>query len=86
MAENSNIEWTKHFAKSNDEHWCSETGKPSVSLFGNALQVWSSFQGENATVEKAANAFNCPEEMVRIAVQEHYWLFLDGNLIEHEGE
>lgn len=59
---------------------------PGIRLFGAALQVWSVLQGRRVTVAEAAAAFRCPEALIREAVDEHYWMFLVGDAIDHEGE
>lgn len=64
-----------------------EDGNPTVSLFANAVQVWSWAQARAVvTVEEAALAFNVKPELIVQAVEWHPWLFLNGNFIEHEGE
>lgn len=64
--------------------------------FANAVSVWSFMQNseKQTTVADAALAFNTTPELVRQAVEDHYWLSLDnpGELdptkqtIWHEGE
>mgnify|MGYP000893522139 CR=1 FL=1 len=82
-----------YFAGSDDEGWDTETGKPGVVLFANALQVWSALQTGDVTVRSAATAFNVAPAMVVAAVKSHAWMFLTGPRddydrlkIEHEGE
>ena len=63
---------------------------PGRVNLGNALQVWSSAQSGAApvksTVGDAALAFNLRPERIREAVEGHYWIYLAGDVIEHEGE
>lgn len=66
--------------------WDEETGAPGIVLFGNAVQVWSWMQDRPTTVAEAARAFNVAEGRIMQAVHAHYWMFLDGDVIEHEGE
>lgn len=63
-----------------------ETCLPGIGIFANALQVWALCQADPVTVDTAAAGFNVPHEMIRRAVEHHYWMFLDGDNIEHEGE
>lgn len=66
----------------------------SLTDFGNALQCWSMMQQARPTsVAEAALAFNTTPEIIRQAVQEHYWMELgpedappDQQFIEHDGE
>jgi hypothetical protein len=80
-----------------DDTWNHEDdGKIGVSLFGNAIQVWATFNtkaGLVATVGGAALAFSVEPQMVIEAVNAHYWMFITGPdddftkmHIEHEGE
>lgn len=67
--------------------WDHAAGVPGVKLFSNALQVWAYAQGRVVTVDDAALAFNVPPEVIRRAVEWHYWLFItEGDVIESEGE
>lgn len=66
--------------------WDQETGAPGIALFNNAVQVWSVMQGRPTTVAEAAQAFQVPESRIIEAVNEHYWMYLDGDVIEHDGE
>lgn len=65
--------------------------------FANAISVWSFMQNKEtlASVAEVALAFNTTPELVRQAVEDHYWLFLEcapgetdptKQLIWHEGE
>lgn len=52
-----------------------------------AIQVWSACQVEgSATVQSAALAFNLTPDQVRHAVESHFYMFLDGDRIEHDGD
>jgi hypothetical protein len=82
------------------EQWCCDadqwdygTGMPGISLFANALQVWSCRQHGGSTVAQAAMAFNISPENVIEAVDYHPWMLLTGPdddytkmEIEHDGE
>ncbi len=75
------------FAGDDAEYWNKNTGEPTCSYFGNALQVWSALQdGRATTVNEAALTFNVPPELIRQAVKDHFWMYLDGDVIEHDGE
>lgn len=63
--------------------------------FVTALQVWSFMHpgDKQVTVREAADAFDVTDEVIRQAVNEHYWMFLGGpdddptkQYIDHEGE
>lgn len=75
------------------DRWDQETGAPGISLFGNALQVWSFMQEGKTSVAEAAITFMVSPERIIEAVEEHAWMFLEGDradpaklFIEHEGE
>lgn len=75
------------------EVWDTETGKPGVVLFSNALQVWAVMQKGEVSVRAAATAFNVDPVMIVGAVKSHAWMFMTGPrddfdrlMIEHEGE
>lgn len=83
------------FANWADERtgWDTETGAPGIALFNNAIQVWAVAQQRPVSVADAARAFNVSPERIVEAVEEHYWMFLEGIpgdyeylMIEHEGE
>lgn len=83
------------FEKWADEQteWDTDTGAPGIELFGDAVQVWSVSQLRPTSVADAARAFNIAPERIVEAVEEHYWMLLDGPaddyerlMIEHEGE
>lgn len=63
-----------------------DSGTPRAIEFGNALQMWALCQHRDVTVREAALAFNATEAVIRQAVEEHYWMFLLGDKIEHDGE
>lgn len=77
---------------SEGEFWDQDTGAPSVSHFGNALQVWSVCQGKPTSVADAAKAFNVPTARIYEAAKDHGWMFVTNgddptrDIIEHEGE
>ncbi|WP_276200352.1 hypothetical protein [Chelatococcus sp. XZ-Ab1] len=61
--------------------------------FANAVQIWSFMQDGKTTVRQAADVFNTTDDVIREAVERHYWMFLsdsdddpDRQFIEHEGE
>lgn len=70
-----------------DGGWnCDGSGNISIGLFGNAIQVWAVAQDRPVTVQEAAVAFNTTPAIIRQAVESHYWMFLSGDIIEHDGE
>lgn len=75
-------------SEDDDGGWNIEgSGLLSVALFGTAIQVWCFAQpSELATVNQAALAFNVSPDLIRQAVDAHYWMYLAGDQIEHEGE
>lgn len=74
-------------SEDDDGGWNLEgSGNPSVSLFSSALQVWAACQEESVTVDAAALAFNVRPELIRQAIDHHPWMYLSGDVIEHEGE
>lgn len=63
--------------------------------FVTALQVWSFMRpgSQRVLVRQAADEFGVAENVIRAAVDEHYWMFLGGpedepakQYIDHEGE
>lgn len=73
--------------------WDNETGQPGAVIFQNAVQVWSVMQRRPTSVAEAALAFNCDAAMIIEAVEQHYWMLLEGPrddlsklIIEHDGE
>ena len=66
--------------------WNHDTGNPGVMLFANAVQVWAIAQDRPVTAKEAAASFNVDPDLVREAVEEHPWMFLTNDVIEHEGE
>ena len=75
-------------ALGSDEAEClfDDDGMPQATAFGNALQMWAACQGRAVTVQEAAMTFNAVPEVIRQAVEDHPWMFLDGDNIEHDGE
>lgn len=77
---------------SDPEAWDQNSGMPGISLFANALQVWSMMQDHNTSLTEAATVFNVSVERIREAVEYHYWMFVDHlvntgeEIIGHEGE
>ena len=73
-----------------------DDGETGVSLidFGNAISVWQFMQqGRDVSVAEAATTFNTSPDVVRRAVREHYWLFLNPDdadpsqqIIDQDGE
>ena len=60
-----------------------------------ALQVWSFMRpgDKPATVREAADQFDVTDDVIRMAVRQHHWMFLGGpdddptkQYIDHEGE
>ncbi len=83
MSEN----WPKGLPIPDGEEWDHEgDGMPGLTLLANAVQVWSCLQNRQTTVQECAAAFNIDEDQARKAVQGHYWMYLNGDNIEHEGE
>jgi hypothetical protein len=41
----------------------------------NAIQCWSIMQNRETSVAEAAVAFNTTPEIVRRAIEDHYWMF-----------
>lgn len=71
-----------------------EVGIPWTN-FCTALQVWSFMRPGNtqASVREAAQQFDVTDDVIRMAVEEHPWMFLTGpdddptkQLIDHDGE
>ena len=59
-----------------------DAGIPGVSLFAKALGVWVCCQEEAttlATVDEAARSFCVPRDLIWEAVENHTWLFIDGD-------
>lgn len=63
--------------------------------FVTALQVWSFMRPgyKQATVREAGDQFDVTDDVIRMAVKEHYWMFLAGpdddatkQYIDHDGE
>lgn len=73
---------------SDDADFFDEEGKPTLTLFANAVQIWSYAQQRQVTVAEAAQAFRVPESVIVRAVEGHFWMFIVGDppCIEHEGE
>lgn len=72
----------------------SEAGIPWDN-FVTALQVWSFMRpgDKQATVREAADQFDVTDDVIRMAVSQHHWMFLGGpdddptkQYIDHEGE
>ena len=55
-------------------------GLPTTATLANAIQVWSLLQiKQPVTVARdVATSFNVPPERVKLAVEYHYWMGLDG--------
>lgn len=75
------------------DEWDVETGKPGIAHVANAIQFWAIQQKKPPTVREAALAFNCDDQMIKLAVEWHYWMYISGpdddpskQIIEHEGE
>lgn len=70
-----------------DLGWDHDTGAPGLTLFSNALQVWCAMQDRtDVTVDEAAVAFKVTPRQIKQAVNAHYWMYLEGDVIMHEGE
>lgn len=80
--------WITSLGTEELDGWNLETsGMPGEMLFAGALQVWSAAQNrDGVTVDEAALTFNVAPAVIRQAVEAHPWLFLSGDVIEHEGE
>lgn len=59
-------------------------GAPGISTFGSAVQVWAIAQQRDVSVADVARAFNIAPERVVEAIEEHYWMDLDGSAGDHE--
>ena len=68
------------------DHWDLDKNLPCETGFCNALSLWSWMQCRPTTTNEAAMTFNCTREVTLQAVEAHPWLYLDGDIIEHEGE
>jgi hypothetical protein len=58
------------------------------SDLANAVQIWSlvrSGDDKANTVQNAADAFRVSEDLMRQVIDSHYWMFMNGDLIEHDG-
>lgn len=66
--------------------WNQDNGQPGIGLFSNAVQVWAIAQGRDVTVQEAALAFNVVPDLIRQAVDHHYYMLLCGDIIEHDGD
>lgn len=76
-----------HFGNEPDGWDIEGTQQVGIRLFGNALQVWVILQGRHpVTVKEASLAFRATSGRVREAVDEHPWMYIDGENIEHDGE
>lgn len=76
-----------HFADPECHGWDQETGMPTSSFFGGAVQLWSLAQDRPVTVREAALAFNVTPDLMRQAINDHPWMLLGGSeKIEHDGE
>lgn len=74
------------FASDDHDGWDQDTGEPTIGHFTQALEAWSWLQHRPTTVQEAALAFNVPPELIRQSVDWAGWMYLDGDVIEHEGE
>ena len=66
--------------------WDQETGRPTVGLFSEALQVWCFAQDHPVTIAEAAVAFRVTEALIVEAIESHPWMYVDGAYVGHEGE
>lgn len=64
-------------------------GEPLTAL-ANGVQVWSCQRhaagDAETTVQQAAAVFRCTAAEIVAAVEGHPWMYLAGDVIEHEGE
>ncbi len=60
-------------------------GEIAKTSFHQALAVWFACQDREVTVDEAAAAFRATPEVIREAVEAHYWLYLAGDVIMAEG-
>jgi len=93
---------SKYFGPEEESWNVGTCGRVGISLFGKALQVWSTFAAEECedlngiSVQQAASTFHCDPEMIIEAVEDHPWMYLwsldeeDENpaqiYIDHDGE
>lgn len=75
-----------------DQHWDQETGRPTISHFSGAVQVFA-VQNHPCSVHTAAAAFKVDPAVIVEVVEFHPWMYVDGPhgdfnkmMIEHEGE
>lgn len=71
-----------------DGHWNNDGSQLcSVSLFADAVQVWSHAQGRDTTINEAALVFNVTPELIKKTIDYHPYISVtsDGVMI-HEGE
>lgn len=54
--------------------------------FSAALSCWAWMQMRPVTVNEAAATFNVAPNIVTAAVENHPWMYLAGDMIEHDGE
>jgi hypothetical protein len=91
MTETVRVKETRSFFIDDDSD---EAGIPWDN-FVTALQVWSFMRpgDKQATVREAADEFGVTDEVIQMAVKQHYWMFLCGadddptkQYIDHDGE
>lgn len=89
--ERKRFDWEKW--SPDGDRFDTSTGAPGIFQLANAIQLWSIFQQRPTSVADAAAAFNCDPARVIEAVEEAYWMYLQGPrdnhaqlMIEHEGE
>lgn len=74
-----------------------DDGEPGIHRadFANAVSTWSWMQQRPTSVAEAAMTFNTTPEIIRQAVEDHYWMAAGWpdteadpakQIIEHEGE
>lgn len=62
-------------------------GFPCEIAFGAALSVWRACQNRVAVpVAEAAIAFNADPDVIRMAIEDHPWLFIQDDAIYADGE
>lgn len=58
-----------------------------IADLGGKIQEWSFARwSQSVTIQDAAKALGISEENARLAIEEHYWMYLEADVIQHEGE
>ena len=60
-------------------------GDPYADEFARAFAQWVYCQDEPPTIEHASMVWNATPDVIRQAIEEHYWLFESNGRIESDG-